>query len=251
MKKLLLVACLAAAAFAQEPSGSSGEKLSIFGAMGFGFGVGGELYTATDASSTSTKEEDKYLNYGQGFKLDFGARYGLMENLGAQADFELSFGMPGFELVDKTSATTSTTTYKRSMYGIKLLVVPQFEMLELITMYSGVGIGFFWNSLRYEKETTTAILNTSEKGKIVSRPALGFCGLLGADYPLTDRFTLFGELAFNQVSFKWKKRVVDESTTSSEIGTHFYEEDDPNNPAPPKVPGSNWQIRIGARFGLL
>jgi len=243
MKRFLFVICLAAITFAQQ---SSDPKLSIFGSVGAGFKIGGDLYTSiTRNGLVVEKEEDIYLNYGGGFKINLGAQLRLMEKLGARAEFAMSFGVPKFEIADKTiigNTTASTTTeYKRHMYGLKLMVVPQFDFLDLITMYTGVGLGFYWNSLKYETKDALS----SDKGKIVSHPALGFNGMLGADYPVSEKFGLFGELGFDLVSFKWKKRVSDED------GTTFYEKDDKNNEAPKKVPGSNWQIRIGAKFNVL
>lgn len=219
------------------------EKLGVFGDVGFGVGIGGQLYPST--------EKDKYLNYGNGFKLDFGARYSLMNDLYAQAEFDMSFGVPKFEVVNKTTTTSNTETLKRNMYGIKISVVPEFEVLELFTMYTGVGIGFFWNSLHFTREQTTPVLNPSEEGKIVSSPALGFTGFLGADFPLADRITLFGQFGFDMVSFKWKEEIVEDATNTPRGTNIIYRVNDSRNPPPPKVPGSNWQIRAGVRFGVL
>jgi hypothetical protein len=241
MKKILMV--VMATAIVMQCFAEMNEKLQIFGDAGIGFGIGGILDSAS--------EGDKYLNYGQGFKLDFGARYSLMTDLNAQAEFDISFGVPKYEVIDKTSTTTNTTVFRRNMYGIKLSVVPEFEVLELLTMYTGVGIGFFWNSLHFTRSETISIINYSEEGKIVSFPSLGFTGFLGADIPLADRVTLFSQIGFDLVSFKWKEEVVEKPTTSPRIGTHIYRNDEKGNPSPPKVPGSNWHIRAGVRFGIL
>lgn len=241
MKKILML--VMATAIVIQCFAKEYEKLGIFGDVGFGVGIGGELFPSS--------EKDKYLNYGNGFKLDFGARYSLMNDLNAQAEFDMSFGVPKFEVVNKASITDSTETFKRNMYGIKISVVPEFEVLELFTMYTGVGIGFFWNSLHFTRNETTSGFNIREEGKIVSSPALGFTGFLGADFPLTKRITLFGQLGFDVVSFKWKEKVVEDATNDSRIGTHIFRNDDRSNPPPPKVPGSNWQVRAGVRFGIL
>lgn len=240
MKKLLMIICITAVTFVQA---QSDPKLSLIGSVGVGFKIGGELYTSTtyNNSITPTSEEDKYFNYGGGLKLDLGAQYRLMEKLGARAVFAMSFGIPAFEVTNKrivgNTTSSSTTEYKRNMYGVKLTLVPQFEFLDLLTMYTGAGLGFYWNSLHYKSD--------SDKGKIKSYPALGFNGMIGADYPLSDKFGLFAEIGFDLVSFKWKKMVSDDN------GTTFYEKDDINNEAPKKVPGSNWNIRVGAKFDIL
>jgi len=241
MKKIVYaaaaVALITANIFAEEK-----EKLSILGSLGFGFGVGGILY---ENSLTGTQDgEDKYFNYGKGLKLDLGARFAVAEKLKAQADFDLSFGVPKLETVYKNTTTNTTTKYSSSMYGIKVKIIPEFEFLELINMYTGVGIGFYWSSLKYDSKTSITILNTTA-------PSLGLSGLLGADFPLSSKLTMFGELGFDAVSFRWTKEDIKESPITSEVGKHSYEKDDPNNPAPPKVPGTNWQIRVGVRMGIL
>ncbi len=230
------------------------EKVSLLGSIGFGAGIGGDVYSSDDATKPSA--ETKYFNYGKGLKFDFGARFGLAEKLKAQTDFDISFNVPKLEVVDKPIATTTTTTtYSSSMFGIKAKIIPEFEFLELINMYTGVGIGFYWGSLKYESKTSTTIANvttSSERvGKFVAAPALGLTGFLGADFPLSSQLTLFGEIGFDAVSFKWKKEVVEKSPVTGDVGNHNFEKDDPNNPPPPKVPGSNWQLRVGVRMGIL
>lgn len=257
MRRTMLIIFSAFLVSAQETTQQTREVLNVFGSIGIGFKTGGQLFTSITENSLGEKikEENEFFNYGQGFKIDLGAQYLAMENLGLQLDFEISLGAPGFEtddhLIDTAGARIdSTTEYTRNMYGIKFLVVPRFEVLELITMYTGVGLGFFWNSNHYEITRSEPTGTKTEKGRIVSSPTLGWTGLLGADYPVSDRVALFGEIAFDQVAFKWKKRIVEQSNIN-EIGTIFFEEDDPKNEAPLKVPGSNWQIRIGVRFSIL
>jgi hypothetical protein len=119
-------------------------------------------------------------------------------------------------------------------------------------MYAGIGVGFFWNTLRYESDsvftTTTLPRNASETGKYISSPKLGLLGLLGIDYPLSDVLCAFGELAFEQVSFTWKKKT---SESSSGKRTTNYEKDAANLDSPERIPGSNWQIRFGVRLAVL
>lgn len=264
MKKTLIIIFSAFLVSAQETQ-QTREVLNVFASIGIGFKTGGQLFTSiTENPSTEVPgeriivgEENEFFNYGQGFKINLGAQYLAMENLGLQLDFEISLGAPGFEtddhLIDAAGARIdSTTEYTRNMYGIKFLVVPRFEVLELITMYTGVGIGFFWNSNHYDITRSVSTGTTTEKGRIVSSPTLGWTGLIGGDYPVSDRIALFGEIAFDQVVFKWKKRIIEQTNIPGKrVGTTFFEEDDPSNEEPLKVPGSNWQIRIGARFSIL
>ncbi len=114
-------------------------------------------------------------------------------------------------------------------------------------MYTGVGVGLFWNSWKYKTENVGEALGTSVnetiEGKIKTSPKLAFLGLAGADFPLSEILTLFGEVAFEQMSFTTKKYIEGNKTV-------VYEKDS-NLPAPQKIPGSNWQIRFGVKMGIL
>jgi opacity protein-like surface antigen len=251
---IIFFASMVSAQDAPQTPQTKQEVLNVFGSIGIGFKTGGQLFTSTTKNDSGiiTNEEDEFFNYGQGFKIDLGAQYLAMENLGLQADMEISLGAPGFETNDRFGDYDSSVKYTRNLFGIKFMVVPRFEVLELITMYTGVGLGFFWNSLHYETTVMRSNGTTTEKGKIISNPTLGFTGLIGADYPISDIFALFGEIAFDQISFRWKKKIVDQTNiVGNKLGTTFFEEDDPSNDAPIRVPGSNWQIRIGARLSVL
>lgn len=252
--KRIIYAAAAVAMITANIVAEGDEKISLLGSIGFGAGIGGNVYSSDDATKPSA--ETKYFNYGKGLKFDFGARFGLADNLKAQADFDISFNVPKLEIVNKPIATTTETTkFSSSMFGIKAKIIPEFEFLELINMYTGVGIGLYWGTFKYESKTSTTIgsitTSSEREGKFVAAPSLGLSGFLGADFPLSSKLTLFGELGFDAVSFRWKKEVVEKSPVASEVGTRNYEKDDPNNLPPPKVPASNWQIRVGVRMGVL
>ena len=67
-----------------------------------------------------------------------------------------------------------------------------------------------------------SVTNTSEEGKIISSPALGFTGFLGADFPLAKRVTLFGQIGFDLVSFKWKEEFVGERNNNNSRGNTLF-----------------------------
>jgi opacity protein-like surface antigen len=251
VKKMIILATLAAAFAARADY----ETLNLYGSVGVGFGMGGKLYTSSErpvVTQPPTKINDKFYNYGGGLKLDIGCQYFMMENLALQPAFSYSVGS---KLETKNSIGDSNESYAltRQLFGIKLAVVPKFEVLDLIDMYVGVGLGFFWNSSHFERTYSVPALTILQKadGKIVSLPTLGFNGILGADYPLNDKLTLFGELGFEQTRFKLKKMIIDKSTiTGFDEGTYFYSKNDSQNLDPEEVPGSNFQIRFGIRYAL-
>lgn len=235
------------------------NTLNVYGSMGFGFRTGGHRFESTESSALQgiTKREDKYFSYGQGIKFDAGIQYFMMKNVALQAAVGYSGGLPGLETKDRVddgidvATLTTTTDYNTHLFGLKVMVVPYFDFLELMDMYVGVGTGFFWNSFRYTRTIKRSVGTQTEKGKIRSAPTLGLLGMLGAEIPLTDLFCAFGEIGFEQMSFKWTKNIIDESDPPGSPRTEFFEKDAPNQRPPEKVPGSNWQIRAGLRFGIM
>jgi len=228
------------------------ETLNVYGSMGLGFSTGGKLFSSFKTNDVpggvdTTEEKDSYFNFGRGLKLDLGIQYFLMPNIALQAGLGISGNIPRLKTFQETSDLKINTTYKSSLWGLKALIVPHFEVLELITMYTGVGIGFFWNSWKYEQKVVTQVgeLSNTETmdGKIKTSAKFGLLGLAGANFPLSDLFTLYGELAFEQLSFTTKKNILDNKTV-------VYEKDS-NLPAPERIPGSNWQLRFGVKINVL
>lgn len=250
------VACLTILSFSLISAQQN--LLNVYGSMGLGFRTGGHRFESieSNAAQTVTKREDKYFSYGQGIKFDAGVQYFMMENVALQAGLGYSGGIPGLETsirqnngIDPATVTTKTD-YNTHLFGLKVMVVPYFDFLQLMDMYVGVGTGFFWNSFKYTKTRETSVGTQTEEGKIRSTPTLGLLGMLGAQIPLTDILCAFGEIGFEQMSFKWTKKIIDKSEIDG-AGTEFYEKDAPNQDPPEKVPGSNWQIRVGVRFGIM
>lgn len=210
LKKILWIFLLSSLISAQK-----NETLNVYGSIGFGIATGGKLFSSYKTSTVNntidtSEEKDSYFNFGRGLKLDLGVQYFLMPNIALQAGMGISGNVPRMETFQETAALKVNTTYRSSLWSLKALVVPHFEVLELLTMYTGVGIGFFWNSWKYEREIAMTVGNLSTKetleGKIKTSPKLGFIGLAGTNFPLSDILSAYGEIAFEQVSFTTKKK---------------------------------------------
>ncbi len=209
-----------------------------------------ESYEQGNLLSAKTNVKDRFYNYGSGVKFDVGCQYFMMEDVALQTSFGYSAGFT-FEQVESVAGLTTTTTFKRHLFGLKALVVPRFEALDLIDLYAGVGLGFFWNHRPFKIVAETAAGSQEATGKITSRPTFGFIGQLGADYPLNDKLTLFGEFAFEQIRFNLSKRIVKESNyVLLDEDTDHYVKDDADPLDPEKIPGSNFQIRVGIRLAV-
>jgi len=253
MTKYSTLVVLALIAFV---SFSHGQKLDLYANLGYGIGMGGMLETSvTSNNATITKIEDKYFNYGQGIKLEGGANIYIAEKLPIQAGLIFSFGVPGFNTESSTTllgiTTTDETEWNFSTFGVKALIAPRFEILELLDMYAGVGMGLYFGSLNY-KTTETSVGTFTENGSYKSAPSIAFLGSLGADFPIADMISLFGEIGFEQMAFVWTKQIIEKTTIRNHSPqTIIYEKNATNLPAPVKVPGANWQLRAGIRFSIL
>jgi opacity protein-like surface antigen len=237
----------------------SNEKLNMYGSIGYGFGSGGQLFSSTTIQNSNiTERKDRYLNYGQGLKIDLGMQYYMMENVAVQAGFCYTPGVPGLKtenrydlnLLGAQGSVDSTVEYHRNMFGIKAMVVPLFEIFELLDVHAGVGLGFYWNSLSYKITQTSPVTTLTENGSIKSAPSLGLNGLLGVDYPLSDLLSLFGEIGLEMTSFRWTKQMIKNTEFNRATGSYNFEKNTPNQRPPLRVSGSNWRLSFGVRYAI-
>jgi len=230
------------------------ETFNIFGGIAAGFGTGGELFRSQNTTSASTEITDRFFNYGSGLKFDLGCQYFMMDKVALQGSIFYSAGVPAFKEENISAAFTQTTTYGFGMWGLRVLVVPKFQVLDLLDTYVGVGTGLCFSSRSFEitRKSTNATQNA--KGSISSSPSLGFSGIFGVDYPLNDKATLFGEMGFEEISFSLSKYKVKESNipgiTGGTVVNYEKNATGTNNYPPEKVPGSNFQLHFGIRYAL-
>ncbi|MFP4416235.1 MAG: hypothetical protein ACOC4C_05340 [Fibrobacterota bacterium] len=248
---LLVLSCAVGTAYSQTAH--------VFGSVGYGFGYGGytgDIFQSyTDDRGELSDVEDHYFNYGRGIKLDVGGWYALMEDLGVQAALGFSFGVPDINTEQNTTALVDTRTdnteYDFFVFSIKVQAVPRFTVVQLLDMYLGVGTGLYFASLSSQTEAEIGGTTYTESETFDSKAALGFNGFMGADFPLMEDLSLFGEIGFEQLSFTWKKQEITETNIpGSSESTVTFDKDRPDLPAPPKIPGSNWSLRVGVKYWL-
>lgn len=230
-------------------------KVDLFLMTGYGLPLGGyylkeeiDQSQKYDANNQLIEIKDHYLNYGYGLKIEGGGDYFLMKNLGVQLCFSYILGLPSIKVTyDKPNAISEskkyTQTYKRGMLGVKLMLIPRVHATEKIDMYTGLGIGMFFTSLKIDNDDKQYFRH---EGSIETKPGLALSGLLGADYSLNNKISAFLELSFDQISFKIKKRTYTQNGSQ-----HDYEKDQIGSFAPESIPGSNIGLRIGIRFIVL
>lgn len=252
MKKKISVAVTAFFLFVFASSGFTqvmDAKFDIYAIFGWGIPIGG-YYIGTSQKvqnvATVLEEKDHYLNYGRGLHLEGGVNFKTMENIKAQISFNYTRNVPATKIEFENTTVSEFNNedkYSVNLIGFKALLIPYFNAFDLIEMYTGIGIGLFFNKSSIKGSN---VVHNQYEGNIKTKPALAFCSKLGADFPLNDMFSLFGELTFDAMSF----RAESMQTTSSPNKITF----DRNNntlSAPPKVPGSNFGINIGLRLLIL
>jgi hypothetical protein len=230
---------------------------------GYGFGMGGrELATSIKRQNASVLEQkDHYINFGGGVKVEGGAGYRLMEHLGCQVGVAGSFGVPGVTREENISIINKIDyvkeEYSFSTLGIKALLKPTFQVLDLFDVYTDFGVGLFFafSSVKrssYDENPPTYDYHATRKDN--NYPAVALLGAIGAEYPVHPNVILFGEIYCESMSFMtYQSKITDSnypSNTGWENQTINYEKNATDRATPPETPGTNVAIRIGARFPL-
>jgi opacity protein-like surface antigen len=255
------VLCICGAAIGQQK-----EMLDVYAVVGAGIGVGGldvgasQSWTAPEAlGGYLTKTTDNYLNFGSGLQLEGGADIRIMQHLYGQAALCYGNGLWGIDQVVVNKYTPGVTTTDQCSYstlGIKLLVKPTFQVLDLFTVYTGFGIGldFAWLTIHHSQVGPGAV-NLSARADDGEWPAFAFEGSLGLDYPITRSIIVFGELQCEVMNFMTSQRTITNSNFVTDpdwtnqiknYQTNATDRDPPNS-----TPGTNVGIRVGVKFPLM
>jgi hypothetical protein len=223
------------------------NTLSVIGTCGYALGTGGYYLgssTETGANNVLLEKTDHYLNYGQGMKLETGVMYMAMDYVYVKGCFSYTWGVPRADIVTKNNVSGVETkeTFKTHLLGLKALLLPQFNALDLFDMYAGAGLGLFFTSLTSDHSSTTYT------GRYTTSAALDFCGALGLDYPVGDQLTVYTELGFDMMSFTLKREVKAVDNTAV---TYDKNSTDRNDLSPQKIPGSNVALAVGIKVPLI
>jgi hypothetical protein len=249
LNAIVLTGLLSLGACAQEGT------VEFFGTLGYGFPVGGRLLATSEREPTAgpSEEDDHFINMGRGLKLEGGAGIRVYETTTWQASLEYSAGLPRIVEEDLDGGTLTEVTYKFSTLGLKTMIMPRFEFLGLLDMYTGVGLGVFWGF--FSLDATQSNPAASAKGNQDLTASLGFLGAFGGEVPLSDQLQLVGELGLEAMSFQVKERVIEESTFDNgpfEISddSEIFEDDVPDREPRDRYPGTNVSFRLGVRYLL-
>ncbi len=254
-------------------------KFAIFMTGGAGFSLGGEYVGSSikmvdrTAGTETLETDDEYMNFGRGLKIDLGASYRFMKHVDVMGGINLSIGTPQTEVerefTDETASPVDVwkdvTTYQHTQFGFKVLLAPRFIAFDLIDMYIGAGLGLYWNSLSHEREVTnnTTAVRYTEEVEYDTKPTIPFIATVGTEYPVLDRLIIYLDATFEAMNVTVQEQKVSKTNfpqnpvfTSPGFGsiqgseTQKYEEDATDRAAPPKIPASNFAIRLGVRVPL-
>jgi opacity protein-like surface antigen len=235
--------------------------LNIFGSIGAGFGIGGysvgamQEYLGAVGNSTVTSNKYHDINFGEGINIEIGAGYMVVPNVEMRFSVGGNYGLlaPTTGRKGSTGNAPGTEDVKNSYYswGIKTMVAPKFEILELLEVYVGAGLSLNLAGSSYD---STYIRDNGAIAKVNYErqfsPAVGFCGAGGIFFPLSDEMSFYGEVQFDAVNFTLNrlKPVKEENITSNPDDINYR---DSNRPAPPMYPGSNWSLRAGIKLWVM
>ncbi|MFP4012594.1 MAG: hypothetical protein ACLFVQ_00785 [Chitinispirillaceae bacterium] len=243
-------------------SASAQNVLNLFGDVGYGFGMGSYYVGSSNSvDDGARKTEDHFLNLGHGGKLELGLGYMAAENVETRFSVDLSFGFPtpdiNSTLSNSTEAYDTTSDYSYFSWGIKVLVTPHFEILELLEVYVGTGLGLNFATSSYEQSVAVTVANETSRYEATFKnetpAALGFIGVAGFTLPLSDFLEVFGEARFEPMNFKLKEVSVENAEGYEEDSAPdpaYYEENVVDRLPPPNIPGTNWGLRAGLKLWL-
>jgi opacity protein-like surface antigen len=197
--------------------------------LGVGVALGLSYYDRThqDQTITATTNNSVYKNssLGSGLNINLGGGYMFSKYIGVDLGLNEFIGFGVKTKLDRSVTGNSNTTddkTKSSMFQVipALVITPGLE--GKINPYGRFGIILgLMNRVKYEyndvteflPEKATLIQNTehskeTRKGGV----ALGFSVALGADYQLSEKLSLFGEIVMNGLTYAPTKGKYDEWT---------------------------------------
>jgi opacity protein-like surface antigen len=238
-------------------------QVTPFASLGYNFPTGRIFVDNSIDSSFSgavSNLDDHYLNYGRGFDLSAGVFVRMMDSVDARLSFDATFGAPPVEVeqrlqINPTNSQTNHYSYKHSLVSLKAAATPRFRVVELLDVYMGVGMGLYLSLSSFEHTSSNTVGSvTSSFNETVTfnaSPRLGFFGLVGAEYPLSERVVIIGELDFETLSAKrTSQKVKADNGFPDPKRPATYVKDSPDNAPPLYIPASNWGLHIGVKVPL-
>jgi len=195
-----------------------------------------------------------------------GAQVGNIENLMFRIGFATSFltGGPIDEDIAYLdlgalgqSQTTTTHEYSVQIIGGRALIVPHFELTDILSLYGGLGGGLFYAFGKSEIEahtvTTTAnattTSNSSQSYEYENKVFPGLLSVLGMRFAIAGPLSAMAEFGYDVMNVTVEKQT--HTANDGTITTTNYERDATDRQAPPKIPATNIALRAALVFSIM
>ncbi|MCG7851381.1 MAG: PorT family protein [Methanosarcinaceae archaeon] len=205
----------------------------------FGYGLStGKIAGGTDEvydGTKTTKNETYYYSAGGGIKFGLGLDIEVAEHVALGLDFGYSLGSKA-EVDKYTGPTDNRLTEYQSSYLPISLTLKVKSKLEKMTLYAGMGPSMLMAAKSTVTETRSGTgYNIEEEGDITYKMGLGYHGLLGVEYGISEKMDFVAQLRTDQIALKSDKYEMTKATLDGKdvLGTYdvrdkniTYEEDD-------------------------
>lgn len=182
--------------------------------LGYGYGMAkqsvGTDYIFDSSHSPSTLK-DKIIRYsaGEGIQTGLGVDIGFKDNFSLETVFGYSSGpeQKVFKVdINNLPSNSSLSSAKMSTSFIPLSITAKFKIKgKKFTPYIGIGPTFVFNAKSVQKSRSENRMTdtvTESELETVYHKQLGFHGIVGTDYKVSPRFSLFIQARVDQLSLK-------------------------------------------------
>ncbi len=191
-----------------------------FGGLSFGYGIpkgtmninGFSNSTVVDANTYTDKQI--YLSLGKGFNFGLTGGHMCNKNFGGQLDVNF---LAGGKTTAKDSSPSGTEKY--TLQANMLRIIPAAIVKAGFTgldPYARFGAVISMGRVKYTGEQNYSSYVTEDIWNYKSGVALGFMGALGAEYPISDKLDVFGEINTINQTYSPKKGELTKSTYNGE-----------------------------------
>jgi len=215
MKKLLASVVVLAFCVSLVQAGS----LTLRPMLGYGIGTGKSVSGSdyeVDSAGEKLKNENLYYSAGSGIKIGVGLDNEVSENVAL--GFDLGYSIGTKKEIDKVKLPTysEVTELKTSFIPVSATLKVKTTICKY-TPFAGFGptLVLVAKSIRTEIETDTSggMTNTEEEEtETTYKLGLGYHGLAGVEFGLSDNMVLICQLRVDQVSLKADKSTITKAT---------------------------------------
>jgi hypothetical protein len=224
------------------------NSLTLRPMIGYGIGTG-KMVSGSDqvwTASATTKNENMYYSGGAGIKIGLGLDADVAEHIALGFDVGYSMGLSAE--MDKSAGPdyTDKTEVKTSYVPVSVTLKVRSK-LEKITVFAGFGPTLLMlpkATMKYDETDGTDV--TAIEAETTLKMGLGYHGLAGIEYGLTDKMSFIVQLRSDQVSVKMDKSKVTKATyngtdmladwTTRDKETTYLEDDTTDAPTNESIP---------------